>query len=172
MHQVDFSYEGFEWIDFGDYGRSIVSFIRKARDTDDFLVFAFNFTPGAALQLPHRCPKTGLLQGSARTATRASTGGATSATRAAAIRTPCSGTDAPARSTSTSRPLRDWSSSLPHKIIASAPLGSVFSRKTRLIGQDLTSYRPRRRPYHRPSNSSHFKGRPAAPPFFPIWHIS
>ena len=45
MHQVDFSYEGFEWIDFGDYERSIVSFIRKARDPKDFLVFVFNFTP-------------------------------------------------------------------------------------------------------------------------------
>jgi 1,4-alpha-glucan branching enzyme len=45
MHQVDFSYDGFEWIDFGDYERSIVSFIRKARDPQDFLVFVFNFTP-------------------------------------------------------------------------------------------------------------------------------
>ncbi len=45
MHEVDFNYRGFEWIDFSDYERSVVSFIRKAKDPDDFLVFVFNFTP-------------------------------------------------------------------------------------------------------------------------------
>lgn len=45
MHEVDFSYEGFEWIDFGDYQNSIVSFLRKAKDPNDFLVFVFNLTP-------------------------------------------------------------------------------------------------------------------------------
>ena len=45
MHEVDFNNRGFEWIDFSDYERSIVSFIRKAKDPDDFLVFVFNFTP-------------------------------------------------------------------------------------------------------------------------------
>jgi 1,4-alpha-glucan branching enzyme len=45
MHEVDFTYRGFEWIDFSDYERSIVSFVRKAKDPDDFLVFVFNFTP-------------------------------------------------------------------------------------------------------------------------------
>ena len=59
MHQVDFSYEGFEWIDFGDYGRSIVSFIRKARDPDDFLVFVFNFTPVPRYNYRIGVPKPG-----------------------------------------------------------------------------------------------------------------
>ena len=45
MHEVDFNQRGFEWIDFSDYERSIVSFIRRAKDPDDFLVFVFNFTP-------------------------------------------------------------------------------------------------------------------------------
>jgi 1,4-alpha-glucan branching enzyme len=45
MYEVDFNNRGFEWIDFSDYERSIVSFIRKAKDPDDFLVFVFNFTP-------------------------------------------------------------------------------------------------------------------------------
>jgi 1,4-alpha-glucan branching enzyme len=45
MHEVDFSHEGFEWIDFRDYERSVVSFVRRARNKEDFLVFAFNFTP-------------------------------------------------------------------------------------------------------------------------------
>jgi 1,4-alpha-glucan branching enzyme len=45
MYEVDFSHEGFEWIDFGDYQNSVFSFIRKAKDKNDFLVFVFNFTP-------------------------------------------------------------------------------------------------------------------------------
>ncbi len=45
MHEVDFNYRGFEWIDFSDYERSIVSFVRRAKNPDDFLVFVFNFTP-------------------------------------------------------------------------------------------------------------------------------
>lgn len=45
LYEVDFSHEGFEWIDFRDYERSVVSFIRRAKNKEDFLVFAFNFTP-------------------------------------------------------------------------------------------------------------------------------
>jgi len=45
LHEVDFHHGGFEWIDFGDYERSIVSFIRRAKNREDFLVFAFNLTP-------------------------------------------------------------------------------------------------------------------------------
>jgi 1,4-alpha-glucan branching enzyme len=45
LHELDFTHEGFEWIDFGDYEQSIVAFIRRAKDKDDFLVFVFNFTP-------------------------------------------------------------------------------------------------------------------------------
>jgi len=45
MHEVDFTYDGFEWIDFADYESSIVSFIRRAKNREDFLIFVFNFTP-------------------------------------------------------------------------------------------------------------------------------
>ena len=45
LHELDFSPEGFEWIDYGDYEKSILSFMRKAKDPDDFLIFVFNFTP-------------------------------------------------------------------------------------------------------------------------------
>ena len=45
MWEVDFEYTGFEWIDFHDWERSIVSFIRKGKDSDNHLVFVFNFTP-------------------------------------------------------------------------------------------------------------------------------
>lgn len=45
LWEVDFDPEGFEWIDFNDWEMSIVSFMRKAKDPLDYLVFAFNFTP-------------------------------------------------------------------------------------------------------------------------------
>jgi 1,4-alpha-glucan branching enzyme len=45
MHEVDDSYSGFEWIDFRDAESSIISFVRYAKDRDDFLVFVCNFTP-------------------------------------------------------------------------------------------------------------------------------
>ena len=45
LHELDFSEEGFQWVDLSDYEKSIISFIRRANDPDDFLVFVFNFTP-------------------------------------------------------------------------------------------------------------------------------
>lgn len=43
--EVDFSPEGFSWIDCNDSDSSIVSFIRYAKDKSDYLIFLFNFTP-------------------------------------------------------------------------------------------------------------------------------
>jgi 1,4-alpha-glucan branching enzyme len=45
MWEVDFSHDGFEWIDFRDWEASVVAFLRKAKDKRDHTVFAFNFTP-------------------------------------------------------------------------------------------------------------------------------
>jgi 1,4-alpha-glucan branching enzyme len=45
MYEVDDSFTGFEWIDFHDAESSIISFARFAKDREDFLVFACNFTP-------------------------------------------------------------------------------------------------------------------------------
>jgi 1,4-alpha-glucan branching enzyme len=45
LHEVDFSPEGFRWIDCNDNENSVVSVIRYARDRRDFLVMVFNFTP-------------------------------------------------------------------------------------------------------------------------------
>ncbi len=45
LHQVDFSYEGFQWIDLHDTSQSVVSFLRRGRQPADVLVAAFNFTP-------------------------------------------------------------------------------------------------------------------------------
>ena len=45
LHQVDLRGEGFEWIDCMNRHDSMISFIRKAEDPNDFLVVAANFTP-------------------------------------------------------------------------------------------------------------------------------
>jgi 1,4-alpha-glucan branching enzyme len=45
LHRVDSSWEGFQWIDFADADQSIISFLRRADDPADSLVFVCNFTP-------------------------------------------------------------------------------------------------------------------------------
>jgi len=45
LHEIDFSYEGFEWIDCHDADHSIVSFIRKGKDWHNMLIIVCNFTP-------------------------------------------------------------------------------------------------------------------------------
>ncbi|HVB12221.1 MAG TPA: 1,4-alpha-glucan branching protein GlgB, partial [Nitrososphaerales archaeon] len=45
LYELDFSYEGFEWVDFKDEDQSIISFIRKPRDNRDFIVTVCNMTP-------------------------------------------------------------------------------------------------------------------------------
>jgi 1,4-alpha-glucan branching enzyme len=45
MFEIDFQHTGFEWIDFHDSQNSIISFVRRAKRRDDYLVFVCNFTP-------------------------------------------------------------------------------------------------------------------------------
>ncbi len=45
LWEDDFEYTGFQWIDFSDGASSIVSFMRKAKNTSDYLITVFNFTP-------------------------------------------------------------------------------------------------------------------------------
>jgi len=45
LYQVDFHYTGFEWVDFHDWEASIIAFLRRAEDPDDFILFCCNFTP-------------------------------------------------------------------------------------------------------------------------------
>jgi len=45
MHQVDFSYQGFEWLELHDADSSVLAWLRRAADPDDYLVFVCNFTP-------------------------------------------------------------------------------------------------------------------------------
>jgi 1,4-alpha-glucan branching enzyme len=45
MYEDDFSWEGFQWIDFEDSARSLLSFERISRDKQERLLFLCNFTP-------------------------------------------------------------------------------------------------------------------------------
>lgn len=45
LHEVDFSSEGFEWIDCMSHETSNLAYIRRAKNKDDFLVITANFTP-------------------------------------------------------------------------------------------------------------------------------
>jgi len=45
LYEADFTFAGFDWIDFRDVESSIILFARYAEDRSDLLVFACNFTP-------------------------------------------------------------------------------------------------------------------------------
>ncbi|SNY05745.1 1,4-alpha-glucan branching enzyme [Orenia metallireducens] len=45
LWEIDFNYDGFEWIDCHDADNSILSFMRKAKNPDEFIIAVFNFTP-------------------------------------------------------------------------------------------------------------------------------
>jgi 1,4-alpha-glucan branching enzyme len=45
LWEVDFDWHGFEWIDCNDNENSVISFIRKGKDPDNFLIVVCNFTP-------------------------------------------------------------------------------------------------------------------------------
>ncbi len=45
FHQVDFDWKGFEWLEVHDVDTSVISFVRKASDSGDFVVVICNFTP-------------------------------------------------------------------------------------------------------------------------------
>ena len=45
LYEVDFEHIGFQWIDFQDANGSTIAFMRKAKNPDDYLIFALNFTP-------------------------------------------------------------------------------------------------------------------------------
>jgi 1,4-alpha-glucan branching enzyme len=45
LYENDFEESGFEWIDASDTDNSVLSFIRKARSSDEFIIVICNFTP-------------------------------------------------------------------------------------------------------------------------------
>ncbi|MBI5640635.1 MAG: 1,4-alpha-glucan branching enzyme, partial [Nitrospirae bacterium] len=59
LYEIDFDYQGYEWIDFHDADSSVVSFLRRGKDPDDYIVVVCNFTPVPRYQyrigVPERC---------------------------------------------------------------------------------------------------------------------
>jgi 1,4-alpha-glucan branching enzyme len=45
LYTQDFDEAGFQWIDCSDTSHSVISFVRRAKDSDDFVVVVCNFTP-------------------------------------------------------------------------------------------------------------------------------
>ena len=50
LHELDFDGRGFEWIDCHNWENSVLSYLRRAKDPNDYLVVANNFTPVPRLQ--------------------------------------------------------------------------------------------------------------------------
>jgi 1,4-alpha-glucan branching enzyme len=59
LYEVEFQYWGFEWIDFHDSDNSIISFVRRAKRKDDYLVFVCNFTPTTHMTYRVGIPEAG-----------------------------------------------------------------------------------------------------------------
>ncbi len=59
LHQLDSDWQGFEWIDVSDADNSIISYIRKAKNSDNFLVIILNFTPNVHYNYKFGVPKAG-----------------------------------------------------------------------------------------------------------------
>ncbi|HMS84452.1 MAG TPA: alpha amylase C-terminal domain-containing protein, partial [Nitrospira sp.] len=45
LYEIDFDWDGFQWIDFSDSNNSVIAYLRKARKTGEAIVCVCNFTP-------------------------------------------------------------------------------------------------------------------------------
>ncbi len=45
LHEIDFDWDGFQWIDFSDSNNTVIAYLRKSRKMGDAIVCACNFTP-------------------------------------------------------------------------------------------------------------------------------
>jgi len=45
LHELDFEWAGFEWLEANDSSNSVISFLRRSRNPDDAIVVVCNFTP-------------------------------------------------------------------------------------------------------------------------------
>jgi 1,4-alpha-glucan branching enzyme len=45
LHQIDFEYSGFEWVDFHDADHSVIVFVRRGQSPKDHVLVICNFTP-------------------------------------------------------------------------------------------------------------------------------
>jgi len=59
LHQIDFDWSGFQWVDFSDADNGILAFIRRGKKDYDTLVCIFNFTPQVHYDYVIGVPKAG-----------------------------------------------------------------------------------------------------------------
>ncbi len=45
LYELDFSSDGFEWVDFQDFEQSVVSFLRRGKEKNNVILVVCNFTP-------------------------------------------------------------------------------------------------------------------------------
>ncbi|WP_299064012.1 1,4-alpha-glucan branching protein GlgB [uncultured Polaribacter sp.] len=61
LHQKQFSFDGFEWIDHGDHENSVLSYIRKGNDPKNDVIIILNLTPVPRENYRVGLPKSGTL---------------------------------------------------------------------------------------------------------------
>ncbi|MEQ9619098.1 MAG: 1,4-alpha-glucan branching protein GlgB [Deltaproteobacteria bacterium] len=59
LYEIDFSYEGFEWVDFKDYEQSVIIFLRKDRKQKEPVLVVCNLTPVPRMNYRIRVPLGG-----------------------------------------------------------------------------------------------------------------
>lgn len=59
LHQVDFDWHGFEWVDCHNYRDSVLTYLRKGKKPEDFVVVACNFTPVPRMRYRAGVPQGG-----------------------------------------------------------------------------------------------------------------
>ncbi len=59
LHQIDFDWGGFQWVDFSDADNGILAFIRRSKKEYDAVVCIFNFTPQVHYDYAIGVPKAG-----------------------------------------------------------------------------------------------------------------
>ncbi|MFB6290516.1 MAG: 1,4-alpha-glucan branching protein GlgB [Candidatus Bipolaricaulia bacterium] len=59
LHELDFDSDGFEWVEANDSDRSVLTFLRKAKDEEEIVLAVFNFTPEARTNYRLGVPRSG-----------------------------------------------------------------------------------------------------------------
>ena len=59
LWEIDFDWNGFQWIDPNDNENSVVAFIRRAKDSSDYLIAVCNFTPEVRIDYRIGVPQKG-----------------------------------------------------------------------------------------------------------------
>ena len=62
LYENDFHHSGFEWIDFHDVDRNVISFLRRAKAPENFVVFVTNFSPMIRFEYRIGVPESGYYQ--------------------------------------------------------------------------------------------------------------